>query len=99
MCGVALLSAMMTVFASCTGVDAIRVGMRESELIAVLGAPDQRVEDKDTIKLYSTGHDCPTDINQVWVYERTIGEDVLVGLNQDRRVRCAWDAAVFEFID
>jgi hypothetical protein len=89
----------VTAFAACTGVDDIRSGMSESELIARLGSPDQRVEEEHIIKLYSTGRGCSTDVNQVLIYKRLIAEDILVGLSPDRRVRCAWDAAVFEFID
>jgi hypothetical protein len=90
---------LLSLFVACTGVDDIRTGMSESELIALLGEPDRRVADKETLKLYSADQRCPSDINQVWVYERLIRDDILVGLNADRRVRCAWDASVFEIIN
>jgi hypothetical protein len=93
-----LFCALTSMLVGCTSAQNIRNGMSESELIALLGPPDRRVADEDSMKLFSTDEHCPTDVKQVWVYERLVRDDVLVGLNADRRVRCAWDASVFEII-
>jgi hypothetical protein len=97
--GIALVCAVTSALSACTDVDDVQVGMSESALIARLGSPDQRVDDEATIKLYSTGQGCPSGVMHIWIYERMLREDILVGLNPDGRVRCAWDAAVYEFID
>ena len=95
----AVLVGTTLLFESCTGVDDIRIGMSETELVGLLGASDSRITDKDKMKLYATDEHCPSDVEQVWVYERRIRDDIMVGFNLERRVKCAWDATVFEIIN
>lgn len=73
--------------------------MSESDLIRSLGEPDRRVADAETMKLYAADEHCPTSVSQVWVFERSIGDDIVVGLTADRRVSCAWDATIFEIVN
>jgi hypothetical protein len=89
----------VTLMTACTSVDNIRDGMSDTELTALFGVPDRRVTDTDTMRFLTMDARCPSEMSQIWVYERRLRDDIFVGLNAGRRVMCAWDATLIELID
>ena len=69
--------------------DRVRVGMKEADVVQLLGPPSRTVMDpKDRAFYVGDNEACATKAARVWLYKRTIGEDVIVVLDAAKEVAC-----------
>lgn len=90
----AIVAVGLMIVPACTDFEAVRPGMAEEEVRRLLGTPDKKLADKDSLGVYAANVECAKVVESAFVYTRVFRSDVVVGFDGHSRVACTWRAFV-----
>jgi hypothetical protein len=96
-----LLLVTMTGMVACASSDSFRPGMSKAEAIELAGRPDVQITEAASMKLYLLPEPCASKQSptQLLVYKRWLRSDLVIALDTNDEVICAWTVEVVEFVN